>query len=77
MTHSFYNEAIIGNQSKSHVKKNFQFDPKVSSTIKQLGEQQKTEQKIVAKMLPEGRRYGEIDCEANHKRVKNGKVPRK
>ena len=37
----------------------------------------KNRTEIVAKMLPEGRRYGEIDCEANHKRVKNGKVPRK
>ena len=57
--------------------KDFQLNPKVSSTIKQLGEQQYKEQKIVAKILPEGRRCCEIDCEANHKRVKNGKVSRK
>ena len=75
LRHSYYNKEIIGNESNHMIKKNFQLNPKVSSTIKQLGEQQYKEQKIVAKMLSEGRRCGEIDCEANHKRVKMAKFP--
>ena len=40
------------------------------------GEQQYTEQKIVAKMLTKGKRCGEIDHKASHKRVKNAKFSR-